>query len=163
MYSNYTLKSAWKLELDIRERSGGVAEPWDPGEAGGTGPVASCSRAGFVLASVSALSPQPRCWAVLIFPPVSCSSHGLVHPPPRPHPEPGSAFASTQRFCARVYVHASLPQGRSWSQEDSEQTPISRLMPCTMKCKVHHLCAVGSVYWLTFHSLSVATVEWQMF
>lgn len=32
--------SAQKLEFDIRERSSGLAEPWDPGEADGTGLVA---------------------------------------------------------------------------------------------------------------------------
>lgn len=32
--------SAQRLEFDIRERSSGPAELWDPGEAGGTGLVA---------------------------------------------------------------------------------------------------------------------------
>ncbi len=104
--------SAQKIEFDIRERSSGLAEPWDPGEAGGTGlvapwpPVAPCGPAGFVLALVSALGPPHLCWALLIFPPVSCGSHGLVRPPPRPHPEPGSALAITCNFCVCVYVHA---------------------------------------------------------
>lgn len=51
--------AAQRPEFDIRERSSGLAEPWDPGEAG-TGLLALCGPAGFVLALVSALSPLPH-------------------------------------------------------------------------------------------------------
>lgn len=67
-------------------------------------PVAPRGPAGFVLASVSVLSRPHLCWALLIFPPVSCSSHGLVRPPPGPHPEPGSSFTITRSVCVCVRV-----------------------------------------------------------
>lgn len=96
-----------KLEFDTRERSGTLAKPRDPGEAGGTGllaPVAPCGSPGFVLALVSTLSFPHLCRSSLVFPPVSRCSHGLTCPPLGPHPEPGSAFSlsHTARGCVRI-------------------------------------------------------------
>lgn len=145
--------SAQRQELDTRERSSGWAEPWDPGEAAGTGLVAPrppCGPAGFVLALVSALSSPHLCWATLIFPPVSCGSHGLVRPPPRPHPEPGSAFAITHALCVCVCMHVcvcacssvigmQLSLDRRWSHF------CSCVVQRTTKSSLFFLCAEGSV------------------
>lgn len=62
----------------------GAALWQDPGEAGGTGPVAPVAprgSPGFVLASVSTLDSPHLCRSALVFPPVSRCSHGLACPP----------------------------------------------------------------------------------
>ena len=81
------------------------------------GPGAPCGPAEFVLASVSDLGSPHLCWALLIFPPVSCSSHGLGRPPPGPHPGPGSASAVAvfvsvwTRMCAQTEVLQPMSRG----------------------------------------------------
>lgn len=123
-----------KLEIDTRERSSALAKPRDPGEAGETSvvaPVAPCGSPGFVLASVSTLGFPHLCRSAFVFPPVSRCSHGLACPPPRPHPEPGSAFSLSRTAHGCVCIRRTPDRRRFhfWSPGSERKCKAKQHFP----------------------------------